>query len=206
MQPKYEVADVLRHTDPSLLSLTVHQQKTLRAIAQCRTAALGGHVDACDDCGNISISYNSCRNRHCPKCQGHKRIEWIENRSADLLPCTYYHVVFTLPQTMNALALHKPALVYDALFKAVWQTLSQFGKNEGVQLGMIAVLHTCTKHTGGAKPEPASSPALHCARRRHRQQRAMEKTNPQQQIFVFGKSTGQSVPCQICTAAEGAGH
>ena len=142
MQPAWEVADVLRHTNVSSLPLTIHQQKTLWAIRQCRTAALGGHVDVCDGCGNISISYNSCRNRHCPKCQGHKRQEWIHNREADLLPCNYYHVVFTLPQQLNVLALYQPAMVYDTLFSSVWQTIQQFGKNGGVQLGMIAVLHT----------------------------------------------------------------
>jgi Putative transposase/Transposase zinc-binding domain len=142
MQPQWEVADVLRQADTSLLHVSVHQQKTLRAIEQCRTMALGGHIDKCTDCGTVQISYNSCRNRHCPKCQGHKREEWIQCRIADLLPCTYYHLVFTLPPQLNALALHQPAVIYDALFKAVWQTLNAFGKNEGIQLGMIAVLHT----------------------------------------------------------------
>src|SRR6476659_7036919 len=137
MQPQWEVADVVRRTDLSPLPLTVHQQKTLRAIMQCRTSALGGHVDACDECGTIRISYNSCRNRHCPRCQGHQREEWIEQRQADLLPCTYYHVVFTLPQELNPLALHQPKLAYDALFDSVWATLNQFGNTEGLHLGMI---------------------------------------------------------------------
>lgn len=153
--PQEEVAHVLRRTCLSSLQLSIHQQKTLRAIEQCRTAALGGHIDACNECGNISISYNSCRNRHCPKCQGHKREEWIDNRMADLLPCTYYHVVFTLPQALNRLALHDPALVYDALFKTVWQTLNQFGNNAGIQLGMIAVLHTWGQNL-------SLHPHLHC--------------------------------------------
>jgi hypothetical protein len=142
MQPAWEVADVLRHAPTEDLKLNVQQQKTLRAIKACRTAALGGHIDACDACGNTSISYNSCRNRHCPKCQGHKRQEWVQARGQDLLPCTYYHVVFTLPQELNPLALHKPAMVYSALFAGAWQTLQQFGRTENVQLGMIAVLHT----------------------------------------------------------------
>jgi hypothetical protein len=103
---------------------------------------LGGHVDACDNCGNISISYNSCRNRHCPKCQGHKREEWIQKQEADLLPCTYYHLVFTLPQELNSLALHQSKDVYASLFQAAWATLNQFGKTEDIKLGMIAVLHT----------------------------------------------------------------
>lgn len=142
MQPKYEVADVLRHAHISDASFSIHQQKTLRAITQCRTAALGGHVDACSECGTVHFSYNSCRNRHCPKCQGHKREEWIQKREADLLPCTYYHVVFTLPQELKPLALHQPRVVYDALFASAWATLNQFGNREGLQLGMIAVLHT----------------------------------------------------------------
>jgi len=144
---------VLRHTD--LQGLNVYQQKTLRALKDCRTAALGGHVDACDGCGNISISYNSCRNRHCPKCQGHKREEWIQKRQADLLPCTYFHLVFTLPHGLNGLALHQPAMVYDVLFKAVWQTLGVFAGKAGVQLGMISILHTWGQNL-------SLHPHLHC--------------------------------------------
>lgn len=137
-----EVADVLRNTNLDNLTLSIHKRKTLRALQQCRTAALGGHIDACDHCGKLQISYNSCRNRHCPKCQGHKRVEWIERRSQDLLPCAYYHVVFTLPQELNMLALSSPAAIYDCLFKSAWQTLNQFGLNTNIRLGMIAVLHT----------------------------------------------------------------
>jgi Putative transposase/Transposase zinc-binding domain len=155
MQQKAEVATVLRRVNTNDASFTVHQQKTLRALAQCRTAAMGGHVDACNACGNISISYNSCRNRHCPKCQGHKRQEWIQKREADLLLCTYYHVVFTLPQEINPLALHKPKLVYDALFASAWATLNQFGCTEKLQLGMIAVLHTWGQNL-------SLHPHLHC--------------------------------------------
>lgn len=150
-----EVADVLRHTNIADMPLSIHQEKTLRALEQCRTAALGGHVDACDSCGNISISYNSCRNRHCPKCQGHKREEWIQKREADLLPCTYYHVVFTLPQELNGLALQQPKLVYDCLFGSVWQTLNQFGATAEIQLGMISILHTWGQNL-------SLHPHLHC--------------------------------------------
>ena len=146
---------MLGNTDMSLLCLNIHQQKTIRALQQCRTAALGGHVDACDGCGKVSISYNSCRNRHCPRCQGHKRQEWIERREQDLLPCTYYHVVFTLPQELNHMALGKPAQVYDALFKSAWGTLHQFGKHAGTQLGMIALLHTWGQNL-------SLHPHLHC--------------------------------------------
>jgi hypothetical protein len=155
MRNNYEVAQAIGLVNLSDPGFTVHQQKTLRAIQYCRTAALGGHIDACDTCGSISISYNSCRNRHCPKCQGHKREEWIQNWQAELLPCTYYHVVFTLPQELNPLALHRPDAVYAALFTAAWQTLDAFGKKEGLQLGMIAVLHTWGQNL-------ALHPHLHC--------------------------------------------
>ncbi len=155
MQSRWEVADVLRRTDIASPAFRVHQQKTLRALQQCRTSALGGHVDVCTDCGVIHISYNSCRNRHCPKCQGHKREEWIQKREQELLPCTYYHVVFTLPQELNSLALHQPKMFYDVLFSAVWQTIHQFGKQQGIQMGMIAVLHTWGQ-------DLSLHPHLHC--------------------------------------------
>jgi len=153
MQAKWEVADVLHKTD--LAAYSVHQQKTLRAIRNCRTSALGGHVDACDECGTVHISYNSCRNRHCPKCQGHKREEWIHKREGELLPCTYYHVVFTLPQELNPLALHEPKLVYNALFASAWKTMNQFGRQAGLQMGMVCVLHTWGQNL-------SLHPHLHC--------------------------------------------
>jgi hypothetical protein len=155
MQPAWQVADVLREATISDADFSIHQQKTLRAIAQCRTAALGGHVDACSECGTVRISYNSCRNRHCPRCQGHKREEWIQKRQADLLPCTYYHLVFTLPNELNPLAVHQPRLVYNALFAATWDTLNQFGCKEGLRLGMIGVLHTWGQNL-------SLHPHLHC--------------------------------------------
>ena len=155
MQPQWEVSDVLKKVALSDLCFTVHQEKTLRALTLCRTAALGGHVDACDACGNIRISYNSCRNRHCPKCQGHQREEWIQAREQDLLPCSYYHLVFTLPDTLNGLAISHPKIVYKILFDSVWTTLNQFGKTEGFQLGMIAILHTWGQNL-------SLHPHLHC--------------------------------------------
>src|SRR5690606_25317295 len=133
----------------------VHQEKTLRALTLCRTAALGGHVDACDSCGNISISYNSCRNRYCPKCQGRKREEWIQAREQDLLPCSYDHLVFTLPETVNALAISHPHIIYRLLFETTWSTLSQFGKTKGLQSGMISILHTWGQNL-------SLHPHLHC--------------------------------------------
>jgi hypothetical protein len=146
---------VLRACDWEELGLGVHQQKALRAIMHCRTAALGGHVDACDSCGSLRISYNSCRNRHCPKCQGHRREEWIRQRQSELLPCPYFHVVFTLPQEINPLALRYTTLVYKSLFEAAWDTLRQFASRLGVQPGMVAVLHTWGQNL-------SLHPHLHC--------------------------------------------
>lgn len=149
------VAEVIRKINLSAHNFTVHQEKTLRALSYCRTAALGGHIDACDGCGNLSISYNSCRNRHCPQCQGHKKEEWIQKREQELLPCSYYHLVFTLPEELNGLAIANPTLIYKSLFEAAWATLNQFGKAEGLQLGMIAVLHTWGQNL-------SLHPHLHC--------------------------------------------
>ena len=102
-------------------------------------------MDACTDCGTTRISYNSCRNRHCPKCQGKNREDWIAKREAELLPVPYFHVVFTLPDTLNLLAMYQPKAVYDSLFEAAWQTVACFAKDPkhlGAKAGMIAILHT----------------------------------------------------------------
>ena len=155
MQP--EVADVLRKIASKIESygLNTWQLRTLNAIKKCRTAELGGHIDACDQCGNLTISYNSCRNRHCPKCQGNKREDWIDKRETELLPVPYFHVVFTLPDSINSLAIHQPKIVYDILFEATWETLQQFGKAKEMQMGMIAVLHTWGQQL-------SLHPHLHC--------------------------------------------
>jgi hypothetical protein len=152
-----EVADVLRKADSKIESygLNTWQLRTLYAIKKCRTASLGGHIDGCDSCGNITISYNSCRNRHCPKCQGNKREDWIQSRSTELLPVPYFHVVFTLPDSINSLAIYQPKIVYDTLFEASWETLQSFGKAKEMQMGMIAVLHTWGQQL-------SLHPHLHC--------------------------------------------
>lgn len=158
MQARHEVAHVLRQSWDDLVTLghNTWQLSTLRAIRDCRTSALGGHIDACDACGNLSISYNSCRNRHCPKCQGEKRAAWIQAREAELLPVPYFHVVFTLPCALNQLAMHQPKAVYDSLFEAAWKTLNQFGRQAyGIQSGMIAILHTWGQNL-------SLHPHLHC--------------------------------------------
>ena len=152
-----EVANVLRKVGSKIenYGLNTWQLRTLYAIKKCRTAELGGHIHACDSCGKITISYNSCRNRHCPKCQGNKREDWIEARSTELLPVPYFHVVFTLPETINSLAIHQPKVVYDTLFEASWETLQSFGKAKEMQMGMIAVLHTWGQQL-------SLHPHLHC--------------------------------------------
>jgi hypothetical protein len=114
MQPSFEVASVLEtHWSEVQYSGSYNswQLRTLDAVKRCRTAALGAHVDGCTECGHLSISYNSCRNRHCPKCQGREREKWIGAREAELLPVPYFHVVFTLPDTLNRLCLYKPEVL-----------------------------------------------------------------------------------------------
>src|SRR5687768_18178843 len=127
-RPKLEVADIVRRYGDRYraeheTSLSNAQRRVMRAIASCRTAALGGHLDACDSCGQQQISYNSCRNRHCPKCQSLARAAWIERRRAEILDCEYFHVVFTVPDDVAAIALQNKAQVYGILFRATAQTL-----------------------------------------------------------------------------------
>ena len=147
MKATFEVADVLNKCWDQYKSVCKNtwQIRTLNAIRRCRTASMGGHVDACSSCGNITISYNSCRNRHCPKCQGNKRQQWIEARESELLPVKYFHVVFTLPEIINKIAIYEPRIIYDTLFEAAWKTIEIFSKDEkylGAKSGMISILHT----------------------------------------------------------------
>lgn len=148
MRPRHTLAHAVRMHGEAMLR--EHPQpptvlRTLRAISECRTAALGGHVDACTECGTVRMSYNSCRNRHCPKCQGREREAWVEQRSAELPGQGCFHVVFTLPAQLNALCISHPKEMYDALFAASWQTVTGMARNPrhlGAEAGMIAVLHT----------------------------------------------------------------
>src|SRR5580698_7451052 len=117
----------------------------MSAIEACRTAELGGHIERCEDCAHTQIAYNSCRNRHCPKCQGAAARAWLAERQADLLPVPYYHVVFTLPAAVANLAFHNKAVIYDLLFKAAAETLQVIAadpKHLGARIGLTAVLHT----------------------------------------------------------------
>lgn len=148
MRPRFDVGRILsRHWDWVLNCgrFTAHQLRNLRALSLCRTAELGGHVDVCDHFGCLRISYNSCRNRHCPKCQATEREAWIWRREADLLPVPYFHVVFTLPEVLNSLCMRYPQALYNILFRTAWQTLRTFGrdpKHLGGKVGMTAILHT----------------------------------------------------------------
>jgi hypothetical protein len=149
-RPRLEVADVIRQHGDAFLeryggTLSSVQRRALRDIAACRTAALGGHVGVCDQCGHQQIAYNSCRNRHCPKCQATAAADWMKAREAELLPTEYFHMVFTLPATLGPLALQNPRVVYGLLFKAAAETLRRVAadpKHLGAEIGFLAVLHT----------------------------------------------------------------
>jgi len=173
------VADVFRHRGPAWRAshpghVSLGQLKVMSAIERCRTAALGGHVERCEDCAHLRISYNSCRNRHCPKCQAVAAKEWLADRQAELLPVPYYHVVFTLPGPVADIAYHNQAVVYDLLLRTAAETLITIAadpKHLGARIGLTAVLHTwgsaLTHHPhahiivpgGGLSPKPVPAQA-----------------------------------------------
>lgn len=156
-----ELADVVRLAGERLRSerrLTYHQHGILNSIARCRTAELGGHTLRCHDCHHEQIAYNSCRDRHCPKCQASARMRWTEARTADLLPVNYFHVVFTLPEQFSQLALQNKRLVYGILFQATAETLREIAadpRHLGADIGFLAVLHTWGQNL-------MHHPHLHC--------------------------------------------
>jgi len=150
MRTSLEVADIFRAAGSAYRAahaghLSLTQLKVMTAIENCRTAALGGHVEACEDCGHWRIAYNSCRNRHCPKCQGAAARTWLAEREADLLPVGYFHVVFTLPAEIADIAFHNKALLYDLLFRTASETMLTIAadtRHLGARIGITAVLHT----------------------------------------------------------------
>ena len=146
MKPKFELADIIRRFGDDLLSkrqLTPFQIKILYKLVQCRTAALGGHEEQCDCCNAKRYSYNSCRDRHCPKCQAAKQAVWIDQLIESTLPVKHYHIVFTVPHCLNKICLYNNADYYRLLFSAVWRTLHSFGYTHyGVESGAVCVLHT----------------------------------------------------------------
>lgn len=161
MRWKFSVGDIINQHWNKIqhwTCLTTYAIYMLNIIRKCRTADLGGNVNLCDQCGHYQIAYNSCRNRHCPTCQGLKREEWIAKQEAQLLPVPYFHVVFTLPHELNGLSLAYPRILYNLLFQASWQTIQAFAKDPkllGAKTGMTAVLHTWGQNL-------SLHPHLHC--------------------------------------------
>jgi len=145
-----EVADIFRrhgqaYRQAHRANMGGVERRIMGAITACRTAALGGHVEQCVDCKAVRVAYNSCRNRHCPKCQGLARAEWLEARRAELLPVSYFHVVFTVPAPIAEIAFQNKAVVYDVLFQATAETMRTIAadpKHLGAEIGFLAVLHT----------------------------------------------------------------
>jgi Putative transposase/Transposase zinc-binding domain len=172
-RPPVEVADIVRDAGPLFAErsrrwINGQHEKVLSAIARCRTATLGGHRDQCADCGYTSISYNSCRNRHCPRCQGNARLRWLRARERELLPAHYVHVVFTLPRELAPLALQNKRLIYNLLFHASAETLLEIASDPrhlGAEIGFFSVLHSwdqrlqfhphvhCVVAAGGLAPD-----------------------------------------------------
>lgn len=156
-----EVAEIFReHSQAYCLAhkLPLRMLKAITAIKQCRTAELGGHIDECDACGSLKISYNSCRNRHCPKCQSLAREKWLSARKSDLLPVQYFHIVFTVPDSINPLAIRNQKEIYEILFKAASATLLELSKDQkhlGAEVGFISLLHTWGQNL-------MDHPHLHC--------------------------------------------
>jgi len=149
-RPRLEVADLFRRYGPAYRqqharSLSRKQRRVMSALELCRTAALGGHLEQCDSCGYQRPAYNSCRDRHCPKCQSLARARWLQDRQAELLPVEYFHVVFTVPQEIAALAYQNKQAVYSILFRATAETLRIIAadpRHLGVEIGFLAILHT----------------------------------------------------------------
>ncbi|MGH9555423.1 MAG: IS91 family transposase, partial [Terriglobales bacterium] len=162
-RPKLEVGDVFRRYGEAYrqqhgASLSTAQRRVMHAIEVCRTAALGGHVEECDQCGHERICYNSCGDRHCPKCQSLARAKWIEDRQAELLDTQYFHVVFTVPEQIAVIAYQNEEVVYRILFRAAAKTLRTIAadpKRLGAEIGFFAVLHTWGQNL-------LHHPHLHC--------------------------------------------
>jgi hypothetical protein len=163
MKSSLEVADIFRSFGPAYREAHGHEMplrhlRVMRAIEICRTAEMGGHVDQCDHCGALRISYNSCRNRHCPKCQSLEKERWLEARERDLLPTSYFHLVFTVPEGLRPLVLRNQKVLYNLLFKAVSETLIELAKDSkhlGAEIGFMALLHTWSQTL-------IDHPHLHC--------------------------------------------
>ena len=170
--PRPTVAEVIRSCVDKFLEkygakLTAQQRRALRDMTVCRTAALGGHVLECSQCGHRQIAYNSCGNRHCPTCQATAAARWLEVHAADLLPVPYFHLVFTIPNVLDPLALSNPRVVYDLLLRAAAQTVLEVAANPdrlGARTGVLAVLHTWGRLCSSTRMFIAWCPAVDCHR------------------------------------------
>lgn len=157
----YEIQDILLQYGAAFCAshnISMEQKKVMTALSECRTAAMGAHKIICDDCGHTEISYNSCRNRHCPKCQTFNKEKWIDKQKLCLLPVGYFHVVFTLPDILNPVVYQNQRTVYNLMFKAVWETLYELSSDKkylGAEIGVTAVLHTWGQQL-------AYHPHIHC--------------------------------------------
>ncbi len=220
--PTLELADIFRRHGPAYRQthdLPLHQHRLMQAIEACRTPALGGVVEWCDQCQYTHIQYRSCRNRHCPKCQGLARAHWLQQRRAELLPIEYFHVVFTLPEAIAAIAFYNKTIVYDLLFRTTAQTLLSIAadpKRLGVETGFFAVLHSwgqnlhfhphlhCVVPGGGlsprqerwvhARPRFLLPVRVLSARFRHLFLEALEQAYAAGQLQFFGDLAGLSDP------------
>ena len=227
-----EVADIFRTHGPAFRAaqrshLSLGQLKVMSAIAQCRTAALGGHVLRCPACAHDQVSYNSCRNRHCPKCQAAAAKRWLEARQADLLPVDYYHVVFTLPAPISDIAYYNKAVVYGLLFEIAAETLTTIAadpKHLGAQVGVTLVLHTWGSalthhpHVHGIVPGGGLSldgqrwvsckPGFFLSVRvlsrlfRRRFLESLEKAHHDGKLQFFGDRAGLADPLAFCPVAS----
>lgn len=145
MRTRFDIGEIIRCHGGEFLgkhNVVAPVRRAFTHMALCRTSALGGHVEVCPECGDMHISYNSCRDRHCPKCQNKEREEWINCRREEIIPVKYFHVVFTLPACLHPVAMAHQSIFYDCMFKAAWVTIMAFANNEGLLAGMTSILHT----------------------------------------------------------------
>ena len=145
MRTRFDIGEIIRCHGGEFLdkhNVVAPVRRAFAHMALCRTSALGGHVEVCPECGDMHISYNSCRDRHCPKCQNKEREEWINCRREEIIPAKYFHVVFTLPACLHPVAMAHQSIFYDCMFKAAWATVKAFAEDEGLLTGMTSILHT----------------------------------------------------------------
>ena len=145
MRTRFDIGEVIRCHGGEFLgkhNVVAPVRRAFNHMALCRTRALGGHVEVCPECGDMHISYNSCRDRHCPKCQNKEREEWINCRREEIIPVKYFHVVFTVPACLHPIAMAHQSIFYDCMFKAAWATIKAFAEDEGLLIGMTSILHT----------------------------------------------------------------